>query len=326
MESYNKGPCLLLIIIASLVLQGCTSAPLKQAVEKQNHPRLRELLEHEHSAIARMVALEEAVRRDDSEAVQILLDSGSFSRQSAIWLAARRENVAILRLLLSQGGEATEGLLVSAVRDDRVSVAGIFLDNGVDANASVNTSYTINEDNGGFTIIEGRGDQEASVLSLAVLSGSPRMVEILLEHGADPNRPVTPPPPSGSHPKVIPQGLFHSSFHEEKIAEAEARNGVYSVSDPYYFEADFRGVGATFKYGFGPPPTSITDYARTRPRTYPLLMACSNKDITSDAQYEIVELLLDAGAEQEMTDDNGDSALVHAKRAGNQRIVELLSR
>ena len=269
MQLSSKSMGLAVGLAASAVVISAAGADLQliEAVKHQDHETVRALLgqgvdvnEGEGDGAT---ALHWAVERNDADLVAELLQAGADVNAAndygvtAVSLACLNRNASMIETLLAKGADPNaattmgETVLMSCVGTGSADAVAALLEHGATNVNATEASY-------GQTALMRAAAQE-----------SPRVVELLLAHGAN----------------------------------VHARSTTYdlpvSLGDP----ADYYGGGAVVvsQRGFTP-----------------LLFAARN------GRVENARLLLDAGADANVTAPTGESALVIASFSDQGRVAELL--
>lgn len=173
-----------LVVIAFLFFTSTAfgaDAPLADAAEKANWPKVRTLLKEKVDANAvqkdGMTALHWAVQHDDPEITKLLLSAGAKATVenrygvTPLSLACTNGNAEVIKVLLAAGADANtvlrggETVLMTAARTGRIEPVKVLLDAGAKIDA------------------KDRKDQTA--LMWAAADGHAAVVELLIKTGAD---------------------------------------------------------------------------------------------------------------------------------------------
>lgn len=197
--------------VSKLLEQGISSnladssgvTPLHLATANNDFDLMRILIEHKANVNARThrgrsVLFEAAYSKEDTKAVQFLLDAGSKPDLPTIDHACMLQHNETLRLLVEAGGDPNVALAYAAFHGN-TSVIEYLLKKGAQVDAYLNSSST--------------------PLHVAVYEGNLQAVKILLELGADVNKPMA---------QSSETALFRASdvFVIEQIVNAGARMDV----------------------------------------------------------------------------------------------------
>lgn len=174
----------------------------------------------------------------------------------------------------------------------------------------------------------------STTLALAAMNGQETGVRFCLDHGADPNVPVSIAIAGGGGEEVLVHGFtpLHSAAGVENSANVElliskgadpnAINDLgfsplmHAIKDHQY-DNEILLVDAGAALDFDPPTDLPVDHLA---KLNPLLVSATNSNLP------MVRLLLEKGVRVDVQDGSGSTALKHAAAAGNRAIVEALIR
>jgi ankyrin repeat protein/acetyl esterase/lipase len=297
-----------------------------------------------------------AARTGRAQPVQLLIQAGADvnaqeqKKQTALMWAAAEGNTEVVELLLRAGADAEATLesgysaLFFAVREGRTDVALKLLEAGSDVNAVMKTQASMR-----FS----RDRLNITPLILAVENGHFELAMKLIEAGADPNakpagytalhavtwvrKPVRgdgdlPPRGSGSLSSLDVVKLLVQSGADidARLENGKSELGCFNYTGATSFLLAAQAgdlLLAKALVGLGADPTIPNS-----DRTSPLLAACGVGALgdgdesagTEDETIAMVEYLLSLGADVNMVDFNGETALHGAAYQSWPNVVRLL--
>ncbi|MEW6305884.1 MAG: ankyrin repeat domain-containing protein [Verrucomicrobiota bacterium] len=217
------------------------------------------------------------------------MSKGKTSLGPALINAARQGDLGKVRELVAQGADVNYAPpagtpLQNAISSGKPEVAAELIKAGADVNQQ--TIFG--------TLVMG-----------AVRSGNPQMLKLLIEAGAE-----LKGGPLGGSPLL-------QAVTENKLAMAEILLAA---------GADVNEKGSVVCGGFGEPEVTEKGGVRTTHVPNPPVARDATALIVAARRgfEEMARLLLNAGADANLTDHDGFSALVWAKREGHQRVAALL--
>ena len=252
-----------------------------------------------------------AVHQGHLEATKVLLEKGAdlyardYRGYTALIEAVSHGHSEIISVLLDEGINPNLGIFAAA-RTGHLEAMRILLEAGADPNRQSNNESTpltnalLYNDNVEIaeTLLNSGADPNISLLG-AVKHGSP-VVESLLAIGADPNRQ------SNDESTPLTNALLYNDNVE--IAETLLNSGA----DP-----NISLLGAV-KHGSPVVESLLAIGADPNLPNVPLLWATANNHLNT------AQLLLEWGADPNVQDRNGDTALILATRQNQLPFVEFL--
>ena len=298
---------------------------LMWAVAQGHHAIAAALIEHGADVEARSITRPRLMHADSTNASQydqgVMWNRGGFT---PLLFAARLGDVESARLLLDAGADIDDPAptgaspLVLAAHSGQSAAAGFLLERGADPNAA----------GAGYT-----------ALHAAILRGDRRLVERLLEHGADPDARVERGTPirrasqdwalNPSLASATPYWLaayFRDPFMMRDLvaAGADPRKTTLELWRPVFERAG--GVGPPFVAGgFATPLMAAVRGTSTRNRFFLSGGSRRDPDIEERHALETVRVAVELGADVNMTDWNGDTALHTAASRNYKTVVRLLA-
>ncbi len=298
---------------------------LMWAVAQGHHAVLAALLDHGADVAARSITRPRLMYADSTNAGQydegVLWNRGGFT---PLLFAARGGDVESAELLLDAGADIDQPAptgaspVVVATHSGQGAFAAFLLERGADANAA------------------GAG---YSALHAAILRGDRRLVEQLLEHGADPNARLERGTPLrrasqdwALNPSLVsatPYWLatyFRDPYMMRDLvaAGADPRTTTRELWRPVLERAG--GVGPPFVAGgFATPLMAAVRGTSTRNRFRLSGGASPDPDLEERHALEAAQVAVELGADVNATDWNGDTALHTAASRNYTTLVRFLA-
>ena len=270
-------------------------------------------------------ALPVAVRKSNADLIRLLLSKGADPKPALVG-AVTTCNSDVVQLLLDSGAKPDDSAILAAVRTCRVSLVHFLLERGANPNAQEEgrrlTLSVLSP--GGFRAIETEDKRGWTALGIAVSKGDAQLVDLLLLSGANPNLQFIASTSDKSleqtYFKALASGILYPFDAMRIAADAEAMGKALTVDlgNGNYITKNGKTITAVLNSD-GVPNWMVTKSKESFVTT-PLILA------TRQNRAAIVEILLKAGADVNLTDEKNRKALTYAQELGYIDIQLLLEK
>ncbi len=262
----------------------------------------------------------EAVNAKDAAEVEQLLKAGTnadaldSTGEPILKTAIMQGNTEIARLLVENGADVNaadkdeNSLLGKAAYMGDLEIVQLMIDAGADANAIMKT---------------GSGSDpgiNVPVLQEAVNGNNSEIVELLIAHGADVNQTET-------HLDLTP---LHGAawYNYTDIVQILLNNGA-DPNKPSSYEEGEAPLFFAVRNGSVEAAQALLDGGaeidiQTERNWTPLISLAANKTVRRDLRSKMVTFVLDKGADPNLGDNIGNTALHYAAREGQTEVIPIL--